>query len=176
MSDVVVPLRFGSRLGVSQTMVVRLFGGLVLGVLARAWMQFISEDPEFTWNGTRFIVSGFAVFGLTQSLVAVARGRVARRRTLTVVQGIATLPLFVAAGAGDVPDGARCGAGDRANEVAAGHPCGLRGDCFGAGAVHRKRSPGLVWLVVADGGWFCRHARCLYGRCLGDQVHVGAAI
>ena len=102
MSDVVVRLRFGSRFGVSQTMVVGLFGGLVLGVLARAWMRFISEDPEFTWNGTLFIVGGFAVFGLTQSLVAVARGRVARRRTLTVVRaigGIATLPLFVAAGA-----------------------------------------------------------------------------
>ena len=102
MSDVVVPWRFGSRLGVSQTMVVGLFGGLVLGVLARAWMRFISEDPQFTWNGTLFIVGGFAVFGLTQSLVAVARGRVARRRTLTVVRaigGIATLPLFVAAGA-----------------------------------------------------------------------------
>ena len=102
MSDLVVPLRFGSRLGVAQTMVVGLVGGLVLGVLARVWMRFISEDPEFSWNGTLFIVGGFGVFGLVQSLVAVARGRVARRRTLTVVRaigGIATLPLFAAAGA-----------------------------------------------------------------------------
>ena len=102
MSDQAIPLRFGSRLGAAQTMVVGLVGGLVLGVLARVWMRIISEDPEFSWNGTLFIVGGFAVFGFVQSLVAVVRCRVTRRRTLTLVRaigGIATLPLFAAAGA-----------------------------------------------------------------------------
>ena len=102
MSDGVVPSGFGSRLGAAQTMLVGLVGGLVLGVLARVWMRLISEDPQFTWSGTFFIVGGFAVFGFAQSVVAVARGRVARRRTLTVfraIGGVATLPLFAAAGA-----------------------------------------------------------------------------
>ena len=44
----------------------------------------ISEDPEFSWSGTLFIIGGFAVFGLAQSLVAVARRRLARRRTLYI--------------------------------------------------------------------------------------------
>ena len=49
--------------------------GLTLGIMARAWMRLISENPEFTWNGTIFIVGGFTVFGFTQSVVAVARRR-----------------------------------------------------------------------------------------------------
>lgn len=102
MIDRAVPLGFGSRLGVAQTLVVGLVGGLLLGVLARAWMRFISEDPQFSWSGTVFIVGGFTVFGLAQSLVAVARRRIARRPVLTVLRvigGVATLPLFAAAGA-----------------------------------------------------------------------------
>jgi hypothetical protein len=56
-----------------------LFGGLTLGILARAWMRLISDDPQFTWNGTIFIVGGFTVFGFTQSVVAVGRRRPRRR-------------------------------------------------------------------------------------------------
>jgi hypothetical protein len=78
-----------------------LFGGLTLGVIARAWMRLISDDPEFTWDGTIFIVGGFTVFGLTQSVVAVARRRDRRRWTLTIVRVVGTigmLPLFIGAG------------------------------------------------------------------------------
>lgn len=78
-----------------------LFGGLTLGILARAWMRLISEDPEFTWNGTIFIVGGFTVFGFTQSVVAVARRRARRRWALTIIRVVGTIglmPLFVAAG------------------------------------------------------------------------------
>ena len=78
------------------------FGGLTLGVIARAWMRLISDDPEFTWNGTIFIVAGFTVFGFTQSLVAVARRRVRRRWALTIIRVVGTIglmPLFVGAGA-----------------------------------------------------------------------------
>ena len=49
-----------------------LFGGLTLGIIARAWMRLISDDPQFTWDGTIFIVGGFTVFGFTQSVVAVS--------------------------------------------------------------------------------------------------------
>lgn len=78
-----------------------LFGGLTLGIIARAWMRLISDDPQFTWGGTIFIVGGFTVFGLTQSLVAVARRRQRRRWTLTIVRVVGTigmLPLFLGAG------------------------------------------------------------------------------
>ena len=66
-----------------------------VGCLAASLVRFISEDPEFSWSGTLFIVGGFAVFGLAQSVVAVARRRLARRRMLTVfraIGGVATLP------------------------------------------------------------------------------------
>jgi hypothetical protein len=85
----------------AQTLSVGLFGGTALGVVARAWMRVISDDPEFSWNGTLFIVGGFATFGLTQSVVAVLRRRTIRRTKLTVVRvvgGIGMLPLFGAAG------------------------------------------------------------------------------
>ena len=79
-----------------------LFGGLTLGILARAWMRLISDDPQFTWSGTIFIVGGFTVFGFTQSVVAVVRRRPRRRWTLTIVRVVGTIglmPLFVGAGA-----------------------------------------------------------------------------
>lgn len=83
------------------TLAVGLLGGFALGVAARAWMRLISEDPEFTWSGTLFIVLGFTVFGLAQSVVAVARSRSLRRWQLVSVRvlgGVFMLPLFVAAG------------------------------------------------------------------------------
>ncbi len=81
---------------------IGFFGGLALGIAARAWMRLISDDPEFTWKGTLFIVLGFTIFGTTQAIVAIVRSRQPRRWKLTIARvfgGIATLPLFVAAGA-----------------------------------------------------------------------------
>ena len=79
-----------------------LFGGPALGVIARAWMRLIAEDPDFTWTGTIFIVLAFTIFGVMQSIAAVGRRRARRRWTLTVARvfgGIGFLPLFVGAGA-----------------------------------------------------------------------------
>lgn len=42
-----------------RTIAAGLFGGLALGVVARAWMRFISDGPEFTWSGTIFILAAF---------------------------------------------------------------------------------------------------------------------
>ena len=84
------------------TLATGLFGGLSLGVAARAWMRFIAEDPEFTWNGTIFILLAFTVFGFTQSVAAVARQRARRRWISTasrVLGAIGFMPLFVGAGA-----------------------------------------------------------------------------
>ncbi len=78
-----------------------MFGGLALGITARAWMRLIAEEPAFTWSGTIFIVLGFTIFGFTQSIVAIARRRATRRWVLTSTRAIGTLgllPLFVAAG------------------------------------------------------------------------------
>jgi hypothetical protein len=37
--------------------------GFMWGVLMRAWMRFISPDPEFSWSGTLFIVGASLVAG-----------------------------------------------------------------------------------------------------------------
>jgi hypothetical protein len=95
-----------TRPPVLRTLALGGLGGFALGVLARAWMRLISEDPEFTWTGSIFIVAGFTIFGLAQSIVAIARGRVRRPWRLAVVRAIgavAMLPLFVAAGAVMLP-------------------------------------------------------------------------
>ena len=86
----------------AMTLAAGLLGGLCLGIVARAWMRLIAEDPAFTWSGTLFIVVGFTVFGLMQRLVAVARRRAMPRWKLTsirVLGAIAMVPLFGAAGA-----------------------------------------------------------------------------
>ena len=100
------PLRAGSTLAIGLT------AGFGLGVVARAWMRLISEDPEFTWAGTLFIVVGFTICGFVQSIVAVARRRLTQRWKLTIVRiigAVAMLPLFVAAGALMFPTVLGCG-------------------------------------------------------------------
>ena len=108
MTDLAEPLALGTqrtrspRARTLGMLVAGVLGGLGLGIIARAWMRLITEDPEFTWTGTIFIVIGFMVFGLTQSIVAVARRRPKRRWKLTIVRAVGAvgmLPLFVAAGA-----------------------------------------------------------------------------
>jgi hypothetical protein len=104
MTDLATPLTIelqDTRRRVVPTLACGLFGGLLLGILARAWMRLIAEDPEFTWSGTIFIVAGFTIFGLTQSVTALVRSRATRRWTPTLARVLGTigmLPLFVAAG------------------------------------------------------------------------------
>ncbi len=104
MTDVITVPAAGTHRGAPalSTLACGVFGGFTLGVAARAWMRLISDDPEFTWAGTLFIIGGFTIFGTLQSIVAVARGRVRRRWALTIVRVlgiVAMMPLFVAAGA-----------------------------------------------------------------------------
>lgn len=80
--------------------------GLLLGVLARAWMRLIAEDPAFTWSGSLFIVLGFTLFGTTHGLALVARRRRWRPAAVQATRGLAllgTMPLFLAAGAQMAP-------------------------------------------------------------------------
>jgi hypothetical protein len=75
-------------------------GGSLLGVGARAWMRFISDDPEFTLSGTLFIVLGFTIFGLTQSIGRITIAST-RRWVPTIGRAVGVvgmLPLFAAAG------------------------------------------------------------------------------
>lgn len=44
--------------------IVGILGGAVWGAVLRAWMRFISTDPEFSWSGTLFIVGAAALAGL----------------------------------------------------------------------------------------------------------------
>lgn len=76
--------------------------GLLLGVVARGWMRFISAEPEFTVSGTLGIVLGFAFFAGMQSVAAIAAARPWRdwpRRGARCLGVVGLLPLFVAAGA-----------------------------------------------------------------------------
>lgn len=75
--------------------------GALWGVVARAWMRFITADPEFSWSGTLTIVGIFAVFGIGQAIaLAARRGRwTGRARAGSQVAAVATtLPLGMGAG------------------------------------------------------------------------------
>jgi len=79
-----------------------VLGGLVLGIIARLWMRWISTDPEFTWGGTIGIAICFTLFAATQATIYVLRRKVLTRRLTSVIRGggtFFTLPLFTAAGA-----------------------------------------------------------------------------
>lgn len=81
--------------------VVGTLAAFALGVLARVWMRLISDVPEFSWAGTLGIVIGFTIFGLSESLVALARRRRWRPWPARVVRCggiIGMLPLFLGAG------------------------------------------------------------------------------
>lgn len=81
---------------------VAVFGGLVLGIIARLWMRWISTDPEFSWGGTLGIIIAFTMFTTTQATIYVLRRRIKTRRLTLVVRSVGaffTLPLFTAAGA-----------------------------------------------------------------------------
>jgi len=78
-----------------------LIAGALLGVVARCWMRLISNDPEFSWTGTMFIVGGFTLWGFTQGVVIVVRHRTSRRWTVSLTRTfgvLGTLPLFFGAG------------------------------------------------------------------------------
>ncbi len=95
------PLSWAARMG-RVLVPAFLVLGLLLGVVARVWMRFISTDPEFTVSGTLGIVLGFAFFAVMQSVAALAAQRPWRdwpRRGARCLGVVGLLPLFVAAGA-----------------------------------------------------------------------------
>ena len=77
-----------------------LLTGVLLGVLLRSWMRFVSTDPEFSWGGTGYIVAVFAVLGLMAGLVGLGRRRSWRRGLVATrfAGGVLALGCFQAAG------------------------------------------------------------------------------
>ena len=79
-----------------------LITGFVLGVIARAWMRWISTNPEFSWGGSIFIVLAFMIFMVNHSIVRLLRLRFRGRRSVFLIRTIGvifSLPIFTAAGA-----------------------------------------------------------------------------
>lgn len=82
------------------------FVGATLGVVARCWMRLISDDPEFSWGGTIFIVLAFTIAGAGHGMVWAVRRAGGRRRWSTTARaaaGVSTLPIFAGAGAMMLP-------------------------------------------------------------------------
>ena len=81
-------------------------GGLMLAVIARLWMRWISTDPEFSWGGTIAIVVVFTVFFAAHATVFFGIRKAWSRRWLTVTRVgavIFSLGIFGAAGASMLP-------------------------------------------------------------------------
>jgi hypothetical protein len=74
--------------------------GASYGVVLRAWMRFVSTDPEFSWSGTGYIVGIFSVLGLMAGLVDLGRRRGWQRKLVATrfVGGVLALGCFMAAG------------------------------------------------------------------------------
>lgn len=72
--------------------------GATLGALARGWMRIISDDPEFSWDGTLLIVGIFTVWGFTQGTVIGVRQITSRRWIVTLARvfgSVGLLALFL---------------------------------------------------------------------------------
>ena len=81
--------------------VVAPVAGAALGAVARGWMRLITDDPEFSWSGTIFIVMAFTILGAGHGLAWAVRVPMARRRWSTparIAGAVLTMPIFVGAG------------------------------------------------------------------------------
>lgn len=86
----------------AKVVLTALVSGLALGVVARAWMRWISTDPEFTWSGTIYIIIAFMILMTNQSVVQLLRQRFKTKRSVQFVRiggVIFSQPIFIAAGA-----------------------------------------------------------------------------
>jgi hypothetical protein len=95
------PMRFQRRLR-AWLVPIGVLVGTTTGVIARGWMRLITDDPDFSWAGTIFIVAAFAIAGVGHGIAWAARATTVRRRWSTVARvggAVLTLPLFTGAGA-----------------------------------------------------------------------------
>lgn len=87
--------RTGGAAGL-RLLAVGLVGGVVWGVLARAWMRYVSDDPQFTWTGTLIILGVATLAGLSLAVVELLRRRGARAWRLLLAAP--ALVMFASAG------------------------------------------------------------------------------
>lgn len=94
--------RWSGRIKPSLIIPCGMLAGLMLGVIARAWMRWISTDPEFSWGGTIGIIIGFVLFFAAHATVLFGKRRAWSRSWLIVTRVgavIFSLLLFTAQGA-----------------------------------------------------------------------------
>lgn len=70
--------------------------GVVTGAVARGFMALLTEDPEFTWEGTGFILGVFAAAGL--ALAAAHDARLRRRSRWWKLVTVPALVVFFGPG------------------------------------------------------------------------------
>lgn len=75
-----------------------MVGGLLWGAVMRAWMRYISTDPEFSWGGTGFILGASAIVGTAMGAAWLRRERQGRG----VWRFLGLTVLLVGTGAGAV--------------------------------------------------------------------------
>ena len=75
--------------------------GLAWGIVARLWMRFITEHPEFSWSGTGFILGAATVFGAAIGHAWLRRSR--GGRGWWRLSGLAVLLLGMGAGSIMIP-------------------------------------------------------------------------
>lgn len=76
--------------------IVGLLGGAAWGAGLRAWMRFISTNPEFTWSGTLLIIGVSAIAGAVVGILWWQR--LTGRSSWWKLVGIGILPVFGGAG------------------------------------------------------------------------------
>jgi hypothetical protein len=75
--------------------------GLSWGIAMRAWMRFITTDPEFTWSGTGYILGATTLAGLLLGLGWARRAK--GKGNWWRLTGLSMLPLGAAAGGVMIP-------------------------------------------------------------------------
>ena len=76
--------------------IVGLLGGALWGAVLRAWMRFITTNPEFSWSGTLLIVGVSALAGTAVGILWWQR--LTGRSSWWKLAGVGVLPVFGGAG------------------------------------------------------------------------------